>query len=346
MSFRTSLALAAALLIAGCASDNDKINQAAEGQNCSGETYTAFADANHAEQDTRLAAHETMLKDAGEAIGDVSKAATEFGEIEELYKTSAELQAEVIKIGDEHFPGDADAAKEGQAIDAAITAGIARGKAATTALEVKIAKHMIDKALLHHFSIYAFHELVEGERTPFDEAYGILGTGPKNDAAGRRGLAALAAEMDAINGTTFAADLFDAIRDGSCALDKALTESGAEKVEWTEDASYGDEVKAIDGVIEKVLATAVGHELAELTEQTEMDEATEELYEGGLLFAAIERKMRAKGGDAKTNAEAIRQRLDAAFAAVDAGQTDWKTALDPASIRAQIAAAFGVTIKG
>lgn len=349
MSIRTSLALfltASLAIAAGCASDNEKIIAAGQGQNCSGEGYAAFDEANHAAQDARLAATETMAEDADEAIADLSKAAIEFGEIEELYQSTADFQMEVQGIGDEHFAEDPEAAKDGEAIDADITAAIARGKAATSAIEVKIAKQIIDRSLLHHFALYAFHEVLEGERAPFDEAYGILGTGPANDPAGRRGLAAAAAEMDGINGTTLAADLFDALRAGSCALDQALTASGADKVDWTKDEAYGEAVRALDGTIEAILATAAGHEFAELADQADLEDATEELYEGAYLFRAIERKMRAMGGDAAANAEGIRARLDAAIAASEMGGSDWQAALDAGSIRAQIAAAFGVTIKG
>ncbi len=333
------------VVVAGCGgSDNERVVEDAQGQNCSATKYTPFAAANHAAQDERTAAQLAIADKAEEALADPASAAAVFAEIEAIYSGTAELAAKVRGRADDHFPDDPAAAVVGQTIDDDITAAIARGKAATTAVEIDIAKQIVDKSLTRFFYLSVYHELVEGERGTYDEAYGYLGTGPDNAEANLRSIALIARARDEANGTTLSDELFEEILEGSCALDKRLTADGTEKLTWSDDADYAKEVGEIDERMQKTLALSVGHELFELS--ADPDEAKVELYEGAYFFYALEAAMRAKGGQAEVDAGSIRTMFDEAIEAVEAADPDWQDGFDPEAIKAGVGAAFEVTIKG
>jgi hypothetical protein len=333
--------------LTGCGSDNESIVQEAQGQNCAaGASYEAFDAANHAAQDARLDAHVQMMAKADEALDDPTQAAAAYAAIESLYTDTAELQAKVKGRADDHAGGDPAVGAE---IDSLILATIAKGKAATTDYELDVAKEVLDKALKRFFYLSVYHELVEGTRGTYDEAYGYLGTGPTNAEGEQRALARVARTMDGINGTTLSSDLFASVRAGSCALDQRLTKDGAESIDWTTDEAYAAEVREIDGLLLDTMALYVGHEMFELAEldiAAEPDEAKVKVYEGAHAFYAIEPAMKAMGGTAATDAAAIRQMYDDAIAAIESGDEMWHVTFDAASIKDKVAAAFGVTVKG
>jgi hypothetical protein len=348
--FRHACALLAAGLLtlgAGCgAGDNQKVIDDAKGQNCGATTYTAFAAANHTEQSERAALQATFAVMAEDALADVSKAPSIFAEIEGLYTTSADLRAEVQSRADQHFPDDADALAAGKTIDAHIMDGIARGKGATSETDVDVAKEIIDKSLTRFFYLSVYHELVEAERGPYDEAFAYLGTGPRNDPSSLLSVAAVAAKRDATNGTTYGALLFDEIIEGSCALDKALKAADAESIDWKSDEDYAHDVAEIDETMEKVLAASVGHELYEPLSMVDPEEAKVAFHEGAYYFFAIEKAMVAMGGTAAADATKIRSMIDAAKTKLDAGDADWLAGFDSDFVRDSVAKAFEVTIKG
>lgn len=329
----------------GCGGDNERVIEEAKGQNCGAVTYTAFDVQNHASQDARVAAQASIAAAIAAAADDPSKAAAVFATVDETYRTAADLQAKVQGRADDHAPDDAAAGAVGAAIDADITAAIARGKAATTGTEVGIAKQIIDKSLTRFFYLSVYHELLEGDRVTYDEAYGYLGTGPKNDPTTLASIAAVARKRDDANGTTLGADLFTSIIAGSCSMDKALTASGAETMDWRSDADYANAVGEIDELMLKVLAASCAHEFFAPLSGLDAEEAKVLAFEGGYYFFAVESAMLAKGGKAATDAAKIRAMLDTAMEAIDAGATDWLAAFDSDFIRDSVVQAFGVTVK-
>lgn len=341
-----ALAFALLTLSTGCGSDNQQVLDDAKGQNCGATTYTPFAAANHAAQDERVALQATIGTMAEEALADLTKAPKIFADIEGLYASTAELQAKVQGRADDHYPDDADAKTVGATIDAQILAGIALGKGAKSETDVDMAKEIIDKSLSRFFYLSVYHELVEGERGTYDEAFGYLGTGAKNDAASRLSIAAIASRRDETNGTTFEAQLFDKIIEGSCAIDKALKAASADSISWKDDASYAKVVGEIDALMLQVLAASVGHELFEPLSSVDAEEAKVAFHEGAYYFFAVEKAMIAKGGDAATDAAKIRAMIDAAKAKLDAGDADWMTGFDSGFVRDRVTAAFGVVVKG
>jgi len=335
-------ALLSVVGIAGCgSSDNDKVIEDAQGQNCSGTTYVAFDPKNHAAQDQRVQIHAAFRTKLEPAATDPTKAPSVFAEIEGLYASTADLRVEVQGLADQHFPDDANSKSVGKQIDQAITGAIARGKAATAPLDVKIAGHIVDEALTRFFFLYVFHELSEGERPAYDEGYGTLGTGATNDPQKLLSLAALASEIDGLYQTDYEKKLFDDIREGSCQLDKALREHGGDSVDWKTNEAYGTEVREIDGLLTEVLARAVVHEFTELADQQNLDDATEELYEGAFYFFAIDAAMRGKGGMAATDATDIAASLNGVMNDIDSGDPTWKGKIDAGSIGDRVSKAFG-----
>jgi hypothetical protein len=334
-------------LVLGCGGgDNERLEQDAQGQNCGAVTYAAFDPANHVSQDARVEAQAQINEAIAAVTADPTQAAAVFAQVEVVYRDTTELQAKVQGRADDHFPGDPAAAQVGVEIDAFITDGIARGKVATTALDVTVAKQLIDKSLTRFFYLSVFYELALGERAKYDEAFGYLGTGADNDPASLRSVAAIALKRDGDNGTTLEPDLFTGILAGSCALDKRLTADGVEQLVWTEDEAYAAEVRGIDERMKKVLAASVGHEFFEPVSALPPDEAVVKLYEGALYFYAIEMDMAALGGQAATDAAAIGAMLRAAVTAVEAGDASWQATFDSDFIRDAIAAAYGITIQG
>ena len=349
MHRQSSAILAAALLAfgAGCgAGDNKQVIDDAKGQNCGAAAYTPFNAANHASQDQRIALQATIGAMAADALADITKAPAVFAEIEGLYASTADLQAKVQGRADDHFPDDAEAKAVGKAIDADIVAGIARGKGATAEVDVDIAKEIIDKSLTRFWYLSVYHELIEGDRVTYDEAFGYLGTGAKNDASGLLSIASVAAKRDATNGTTYEKQLFEGILAGSCAIDKALKAADAESLDWKSDEAYAKVVAEIDGLMLKVLAASVGHELFEPLATADPEEAKVAFHEGAHYFFAVEKAMIAMGGSAATDAAKIRAMVDAAKTKLDAGDAGWLAGFDSDFVRDRVASAFGVTVKG
>jgi hypothetical protein len=346
---RAVLVIVGAALVAagGCGSsdDNEKIIEDAKGQNCGAVTYTPFDPMNHASQDVRVKAQADIAAKADEAIADPTKAAALFAEIEALYKGSADLQAKVQGRADDHFPGDPEAAKVGAVIDGYIVAAIERGKAATTATEADVAKQVIDKGLTWFFYLSVYHELVLGARDKYDEAFGYLGTGATNDPATLYSIAKTANRRDANNGTSLEPALFQAIIDGSCALDTRLLADGVETIDWKADEAYAAKVREIDETMQKVIALSVGHELFKPVKDLEAGEAKVKLFEGAMFFFAIEGSMKALGGQAEADAIQIGKAFRDAMAAADSGDATWQAGFDSDFIRDRVAAAFGVTVK-
>lgn len=340
-------ALCALLLAPGCGGDgNERLVEAAQGQNCGATTYTAFDPANHANQDARLEAQAQIRAAIAPAEEDPALAPGAFAEAAAIYRDAAELQAKVQGRADDHFPGDPGAAAVGAEIDAVITGAIARGEAAAIALEVKIAKERIDKSLTRFFYLSVFHELTLGAREKYDEAFGYLGTGPENDPGALRGLAQIALKRDAESDLGLEPALFEAIIEGSCEIDRRLLSDGVEQIEWTADDAYAAQVRAIDGLMKQVLAASVAHELFAPLGSLPEEDAAVALHEGALYFAAIEAEMRALGGQAADDAGVIAAMFDAATAALDAGDPAWRDGLDSDFIRDAVSAAFGITVKG
>jgi len=337
------VSLACALVSLGCGSNEALLE---DGHNCGATSYTAFDAANHAAQDQRIAAQESMAALADEAAQNLADAPAKFAAIEDLYLNTADLKLKVEGRADDHYPDDPAAASVGKQIDQDIMNAIARGKAAQSALEVKIAQHIIDKRLTHFFYLSVYHELIEGTRGTYDEAFGYLGTGPKNDPQGLLSIAKIAAKRDAESGTTLESELFDEIIEGSCALDLRLLKDGVDTIDWKSDADYAHEVEEIDERMGKVLALSVAHEFFTPLSSLDAEEATVLLYEGAYYFAAIEAAMKAMGGAAADDAAEIRKRLDAAMASVDAADPSWQATFDSDFIRDRVAAAFAVTPKG
>jgi len=342
-----ALGVTVSLAVCGCGpSDNQSLIESAKGQNCGASAYTPFDPANHAAQDQRIAVQPAIADKAAEAINDLSKAPEVFDAIAGLYQGTAELQVKVQGRADDHFPGDAEAAKVGQQIDGEIMGAIARGKAATTTLDVEIAAEVIDKNLTRFFYLSVYHELVEGTRGTYDEAYGYLGTGPHNDAAAALSLASVARSRDATNQTDYSQRLFQAVIDGSCALDTRLMKDDAASIDWKSDAGYAAQVEQIDRLMIEVLAMTVGHEMTEIADAPSPDDAVVEFYEGAVMFEAIEAQMRAKGTDAAADADQIAKMFDDAKTALEGGDPSWAMGFDPTFVRDKVAAVFGVTVKG
>lgn len=348
MRGRTFYCMAIVLGVGGCGSSDNKslVQQAAKGRNCGVSVYTAFDPANHAAQDQRTAAQGAIAAKADEAGADLAKAPAAFDAIMALYEGSAQLRAKVQGRADDRFPADPAAATVGKEMDAAIVAAIAKGKGAKTKLDVEIAAETINKTLTRFFYLSVYHELVEGERGTYDEAYGYLGTGPKNDAASVTSVAKTAVRRDANNQTDYAARLFQALLDGSCALDARLAKDGKEPIDWKADEKYASEVRKIDQLMTEVLALSVGHEMIEVTKATDPDDAKVKLHEAAVFFDAIEASMRAKGVSAVADADKIAKMFDDARAAIEAGDATWLKSFDAAFVRDHVASAFGVTVKG
>lgn len=334
------LFLVGSLLVAfaGCSSTDAD----ADHPNCveGGTSFAEFDPDGHDAQDLQVKAQLDIRARASAAAAAPDTAADAFADIEAIYEGSGGLKDELTEVTDERFPDAPGAASAGKDLDAAITSAIAKGKAAKTALEVKLAAQVIDKSLTSFYSLAVWHELAEGSREGYDEAFGYLGTGRVNDPAKLTSLAAIARERDAELGTTMEPDLFQDLREGACKLGSALEQANADEIELHASAAYAAEVTEIGELTTKVLAASVVHEFEELDEQTEEDEAKEELVEGAVLFGAIERAMRAAGASA--DADAIRAQLDQARSRVDAGDPAWRDGLDPETIRDRVAAAFGL----
>jgi hypothetical protein len=148
------------------------------------------------------------------------------------------------------------------------------------------------------------------------------------------------------------AEIFNGIVDGSCALAKALAAQGAGSVDWKSVPELKATVEGVDRKLQLVLAYSAGHEAFEMEEHIEAlpqdpsltDEIWIKLAELDPYFASVEDTMIARGGESRARAERIRQKIDAAWAALP--RADWMAGFDAAGILADLEAEFGIDVRG
>jgi hypothetical protein len=329
---------------------------------CQTSTYLAFDSANHASQDTRVAAHtqmNTLMTGAAADLkaGDATAAAKKFTDARALYAdpvASAKLQEKVRGRLDEHVPGDP---LQGDRMDATIVAWLEYGAKAQTELEAKVAKQWVDKTLSEFFFLSVHHEILLGARPKWDEGFGYFGSGPSNDEAKLQGLASTAFKRDSTNGTNLGPSIFNSFIDGSCELDTALRAEKLETLDPLASAKLAPLVEAIDRDLQKVLAFSVGHEafeMRDLAKASPRDDAETTIKAAELIpfFIPLERIMNAKGGESAKRAGEVRAVLDKiplsdpkTFAPAD---TAWIDALGtgPDTILSALEAEYGIVIKG
>ncbi len=335
------------LLASACGSETDDISMDEFAQ-CTGGGYTAFDQANHANQDLRVGAYVQMVDLMNQAKADPAQAEALFTQAEDLYINTASLQAKVQGRKDDHLSSQPAV---GVQLDETIMAGFASGKLATTTFEVNLAKQAVDKTMIEFFFLSVYHELQAGSRAHWDEAFGYYGSGANNDDA--RGFAKLADKRDATNGTNLRAEIFNAVVDGSCELAKALDETGTDEIDNNNHPSVLVAIDAIDSRMQVALAYSVGHEAYEMDEllQGAAGDLTEEdqeavwikLVELEHYFRPLERIMQAAGGESATRAQSIRTILDQ----TSMSATDWMPGFDASIIIDLLEAEFsGIEIRG
>jgi hypothetical protein len=313
---------------------------------CRSAGYVAFDPANHASQDLRLGAHADMVARMNEAVADPSVASARFAAARGLYMSTADLQAKVKGRKDDHF---AELPAIGAELDATILDGLSAGETATTALAANLAKQKVDKTLLHFFYLSVFHEMVQGERAKWDEAFGYFGSGATNTEAARKGLASVATKRDANNNTTLAESIFNGIVDGSCDLSKRADM----KLDYRSVPELSAIVERVDGALLEVLAYSAGHEAFEMVEIQEMleaapsaelrDEMWVKLSELDPYFRPLEPILGARGGADATRAQEIRAAIDAAWSDPSGA---WIPTFDAQGVVERLEAAFAIDIKG
>lgn len=349
-----STLLPVSLLAVACGGEDPPTNTDQRPIQCRSADYVAFDAANHANQALRVGAYHQMLTlmDAVTSADPFSPtlAATNFAQARALYEETASLRAKVMERTDDHF---ADKPTVGIELDTEIMAALAAGEAATDAVAAAIAKQTVDKTLIHFFYLSVYHELVLGERAKWDEAFGYYGAPSDNAEGGRKGLALVASKRDATNNTTLAAEVFNGLIDGACALTEALDAAGTESVDYAAVPGVKAAVEAIDAQLQLTLAFSAGHEafaLVELQEElaaTPSDAVRAEMWvalaELDPYFAPLERLMMRAGGESATRAAAIRAALDAAWASQN---QEWMTTFDAAAVIQMLQAEYGIEIKG
>ena len=289
---------------------------------CTGAEYIAFDAASHANQDLRVQAYVDLLVLLNEAQANPSLASERFSAAEALYLNTASFAEKVQGRSDDHLTGRPNV---GQGLHETILAGFAAGKAASTALEVNLAKQAVDKTLIDFFFLSVHHEMLLGARDKWDEGYGYFGSGPRNAEGDLRGLAQVAKKRDDANGTQLGPSIFNGLIDGSCELANILDEKNIEQIDPAEHATLWDIIEEIDLSLQKVLAYSAGHEafaMAALQEDLFADPSNlaiaEEMHiklaELVPYFRPLERIMNDKGGESLTRASGIRTEIDAALA--------------------------------
>ncbi len=327
------------LTVVACGGDDEANTGAGDvgdgvGQNtspqCAGGTYVAFDSANYAKQGTRLLAHAEMVSTVKPAGTDISKASL-FVDARAMYTdetVSANLRAKVQGRKDDHVD---PAALQGDRMDAAIMSAFDTGEAATETVGAQVAKQVIDKTLIEFFYLSVYHEMLLGQRKKWDEAFGYFGSGAENDEGGLRGLAAVALKRDSSNGTNLGTELFNDFIDGSCELDKALTEAGTEEIDPMATPALATIIERIDDNMQKVIAYSAGHEAFEMNEiivegfdSTDADDVSRFWVKYAELlsyFKPLETQMNNRGGDSAARAAEIAGYLSVAdmddLAAID-----------------------------
>lgn len=356
------LALAFSGTLACSSDDGAGGGGASSSPQCESNSYVAFDSANHASQDVRVATHtklNALLSGAATdlASSDTAAAAKKFADAKTLYTdpvASASLQEKVQGRLDEHVAGNP---LQGDRMDATIVKWLDFGAKAQTELEATVAKQWVDKTLTEFFFLSVHHELLLGEREKWDEAFGYFGSGANNQESGLQGLASTAFKRDATNGTSLESTIYNALIDGSCELDQALTAAGSTSIDVKSSAKLLSTVDTIDVSMQKVLAYSAGHEafeMRELLEASPRDDAEITVKAAELIpfFIPLERIMQDKGGESAQRASSIRAAIDAMPvsdpASIDLTSTAWIDALGtaPDTIIKALEAEYGIVIKG
>ena len=345
---RTLLPSFLLLALVGCPVDNPSPLVAPA--QCEGAGYTAFDIVHHAQPDARVDAYQQIKGLLEEGVDDIALAPARFAEAQVLYQDTAELQGKVRGTTDDHL---ADRPNVGTEIDARIVAAFASGSAATSALSVTIAAETIDKSLVEFLFLSVFHELVLGQASAWDQAYGYYGSGADNALDAVVGFAGVAKRRDADNGTSHEARIFQSLVDGSCVLAGKLAPADGnalDSIDVPNDEDMSAVIDDIDVAMRAVLALSVGHEafaIEELQEalllapsdQALLDEARVKLVELDAFFLPLERLLRAEG--AVVDADVLRGPVDAAL---EDTSDAWVTTFDAAAVLALVENTFGVDV--
>ncbi|MEQ9503778.1 MAG: hypothetical protein RIT81_43385 [Deltaproteobacteria bacterium] len=337
------------LLVACSGNDTADDDDSTIAPQCGAAEYIAFDAANHANQDIRIAAYVEIVARMRAAAEDPSTAAAEIMDLEENVYTRADLRAKVQGRQDDHFDPPMDV---GADLDARIMAGFAAGRTATTAVDLTIARQAVDKTLIEFFYLSVFHEMVLGQRSKWDEAFGYYGAPSDNAEGDRKGLAAVATSRDATNNTTLSASIFNGIVDGSCALVNALTEAATDEIDVRATPALWSIIEATDEDMQKVLAFSAGHEAFDMVEvqarlpngaQEDIDEMRIKLAELDPYFKPIERLMNDRGGMSAARAARLRSEIDAAL---NDSTTAWMATFDAQGIIDDLEAEYGIDVRG
>jgi hypothetical protein len=340
--------LAAALLV-GCGGDEDPPQDPPQASaRCDSPTeYLAFDPVNHAPQDLRLAKFDEMMALFAQAEADASVAADRAGKILALYQgTDANLQAKVQGRKDVHFT---PALSVGAELDATFTGAIEELRNAANVQDVKLAKQRFEKAGIFRFLYLSVAEELFSAPSlkHYDEAYGYLGSGQTNAEAARRGLARLATRRDGNNGTTLAAELFQHVLDGACALESAVKALGKDTFAPAEDAQYHNAAKALDNKLQIVFAYSVGHELFEYRSRTTDPNAAHiKLVEGETFFRTLEPYMKEAGGAKATLANELRAAFDSTLTQARNNEANWTSSFNSEALLLKLEQAFSIDVKG
>lgn len=347
------------LTFGGCKSDKDA-DTATEGvspQCDAPDGYVAFDVGNHHNQDVRLNTYDEMLELMESAVDeDGNVDGDKFVQAKALYMdetASANLRAKVQERKDEHLDGGP---LQGDRIDATIVAFLDFGAEASTALEAHVAAEWVDKSLQEWFFLSVYYELVEPTRQHWDEAFGYFGSHSDNDDAKLQGLALSAFKRDATNGTNLEPEIFNALIDGACILDEALTAADAEELALEDIDGLPAVVEEIDGNLQKVLAFYAGHEAYEMQELlddgADTDEVVVKTAELVPIMLPLLRIMEERGGDSADRAEQLKTLL-ADFPLRDGvpdsdalTDTSFIDSLDLAQLLSILEAEYDIEIKG
>jgi hypothetical protein len=334
-----------AALLAGCGEDKPETPAPTTSQRCqSPAEYIAFDAANHASQDLRLVKIDEMVALFNDARTTPAKAAANAAQVLAIYTaTDAKLQEKVRGRLDVHFT---PATAVGAEIDKTITDAIEALRTAKDAHEVNLAKQRFEKAGMYRFLYLSVAEELfkEPSYKHYDEAYGYLGTGATNAAAGQRSLARLAASRDSGNGTTMSAELFDLMKEGGCVIETALKARGADAMAADADPSYAQLARRIDAKLQLVMAYSAGRYLL-VFNTTDAKTAHIQLVEGESFFQVIEPHMLAAGGAKADVARELRNAYNDALSKVNNDAT-WPQSFPAQALLVKLEQAFGIDVKG
>lgn len=340
----------ALVLLAACSgTTSDDDDDAGFVPQCGTAEYIAFDPANHANQDIRVAAYVEMVQRMRAAADDPSTASAVFADLEENVYTRADLRAKVQGRTDDHFDPPLEI---GADLDARLMAGFAAGRTATTALDATLARQTVDKTMIEFFFLSIHHEMVDGSRAHWDEAYGYYGAPSDNAEGSRKGFSAVATSRDATNSTSLSMSIFNGIVDGSCALANALNAAGTDQIDVNATADVAAIIEQVDSDMQKVIAYSAGHEAFDMLEvqprlangaQEDLDTMRIKLAELDPYFIPIERLMNERGGMSATRAARIRAEIDAAL---DDPTTAWMSTFDAQGIIDDLEAEYGIDVRG